>query len=54
MACVSKNWPVRVPITGNNVMQDTRGRDVTVRLTHIRVSPSAAAVNATLRCTAES
>ena len=54
VACVSKNWPVRVPITGNNVMQDTRGRDVTVRLTHIRVSPSAAAVNATLRCTAES
>jgi hypothetical protein len=54
VGCVSKHWPVRIGISGNNVMQDTRGRDVTVRLTHIRVSSTTTPANARLRCSAES
>lgn len=54
VACASNHWPVKVNISGNNVTQDAAQRDVTVRLTHIRVSPAAVAVNAPLRCTAES
>jgi hypothetical protein len=54
VACVSKHWPVRIGISGNNVTEDARGRDVTVRLTHIEVSSTTTAVNARLRCNAES
>jgi hypothetical protein len=45
---------VRIGISGNNVTEDARGRDVTVRLTHIEVSSTTTAVNARLRCNAES
>ena len=51
VACSSKQWPVDVAIKGKSVMQDARGRDVTVRLTHIRVSPAATAATVPLRCT---
>jgi hypothetical protein len=53
VACVSKQWPVSVILDGNLVTQDSRGRDVTVRLTNIRVSPAATAVSAP-RCSTES
>lgn len=53
VACASKHWPVSVVIDGNLVTQDSKRRDVTVRLTNIRVSPAATAVSAP-RCSTES
>jgi hypothetical protein len=52
VTCVSKQWPVDIGIRANDVTQDARGRDVSVRLTRIRVSPAAKAVIGPTRCSA--